>query len=1222
MALHCSWIVVFFFLPDIIECGNDSYQSLCGIISKLDFIPLDNSLVYNISDGTNEVCIVQNRNITITNAINISVDVYCTNDYSVLANGNSAGGIVFVNSTVSIENVAFINCGTYLSALPRNVSKLLSGSSLLDYPSMYSAAVVFIFSSVCLNKVSVKSSFGFAVIGISLSVTKFTKCFFNSSLHQGSGEIQNGGGEVGSGVLIHFMDNVKTSQNTSLSVVIENSTFSYLQSFPSYHCPIQIHGDVDNSLCFAALTIIYEQKHYQAEVQINETEFANKAGMSLLIVHFHTLYDDQTIVRFSKFSQDSPDSSLNSADSALLTLEFHPDEHQTKNKHLHPLLVEDSVFISSSDSTLSKGSVSLNIQTTDKHSSVTIVFTKLMIKYFSTLDVGIFVAICNFGNVFLTLDSLTIQDNEVSSQISSFGILTLKGVTCIINGTRQFPSLFEGNKGSVIHTVDETNLMLYGYVNFTGNEASSGAAINMKGNSRLYFMGGSECVMSRNHASYLGGAIYAVVSRISNKCAFQFEESSHFPISVIFSNNSAFYGGSSIYAYPVFDCNVSKFTEIPHTNSGLHMYTKFFNLSNRFSKPQLDFSTVPSRINVVDVDNLTRVLYPGQKYCVNVSVKDLVFRNVYGIVNVETLLDITSVRIEILSVYKRDHTEIQLLARSSTDTLNKPINQSIQFSLAQFPNVKPVLYNVSIHPCPVGFSFHSGFCNCSQALINVGKTKQVHPSCDINTRIVTLMSNHYSWVGLINNGSRDSVFGVSVFCPMGQCVIFKQGIYLSEKDKILVYNQERNSTSNVCTFGREGPLCGQCVHGLSLVFGSLDCHVCKVSTNYWLYTLISLVYGLVVVFLLYSLKLTLVNGTLNGLIFIVQLCNVGLQDLIFEGVSISGNMLLKIMYGLLSMLNLDFFIPICLYNGMNMLWKSGLSLLFPVYLLILVILIIILSRYSTWISNRTSHLSVQVLVTLVYLSFFKLLLAIIHVFTQAKIYTDQGVMNVWFWDGSVEYLGTDHTYLVIFSLIVGVPLTVPFIVILLFAKPIQKISWINRCLQPFIDAVHGPYREHKKHWFVLRLLLVVIINVLYGIFRGWNVEILYIIGGSIVGFFLIAQAYARPMKVNVLNILESCIGIIILFLYFMIWYLEVISDFVGVAIMGSACIIFIFTYFLCVVLYHFILVTGILKKLARKIRCRKVEGLTKMMVTSVHRDTCIEHANSHYREELLFDSDD
>ena len=231
MALQCSWIVVFFFLPDIIECGNDGYQSLCGIISKSDFIQLDSSLVYNISNGTNEVCIVQNRNITITSTINISVDVYCTNDYSVVANGNSTGGIVFVNSTVSIENVAFINCGTYLSALPHNVSKLLSGSTLLDYPSMYSATLVFILSSVCLNKVSVKSSFGFAVIGISLKATKFTSCFFNSSLDQGSGVIQNRGGEVGSGVLIHFMDNVKTSQNTSLSVAIENSRFFLLTVF-------------------------------------------------------------------------------------------------------------------------------------------------------------------------------------------------------------------------------------------------------------------------------------------------------------------------------------------------------------------------------------------------------------------------------------------------------------------------------------------------------------------------------------------------------------------------------------------------------------------------------------------------------------------------------------------------------------------------------------------------------------------------------------------------------------------------------------------------------------------------------------------------------------------------------------------------------------------------------------------------------------------------------
>ena len=109
MALQCSWIVVLFFLPGIIECGNDGYQSLCGIISKSDFIQLGSSLVYSINDGTNEVCIVQSNNITITSTINSSIDVYCTNDYSVVANGNSTGGLALI-----LPICQFCDCRTKL----------------------------------------------------------------------------------------------------------------------------------------------------------------------------------------------------------------------------------------------------------------------------------------------------------------------------------------------------------------------------------------------------------------------------------------------------------------------------------------------------------------------------------------------------------------------------------------------------------------------------------------------------------------------------------------------------------------------------------------------------------------------------------------------------------------------------------------------------------------------------------------------------------------------------------------------------------------------------------------------------------------------------------------------------------------------------------------------------------------------------------------------------
>ena len=85
--------------------------------------------------------------------------------------------------------------------------------------------------------------------------------------------------------------------------------------------------------------------------------------------------------------------------------------------------------------------------------------------------------------------------------------------------------------------------------------------------------------------------------------------------------------------------------------------------------------------------------------------------------------------------------------------------------------------------------------------------------------------------------------------------------------------------------------------------------------------------------------------------------------------------------GLLSFINLNiaFDLPLCLYDGMTELWKSGIGLMFPVYLLTIVIGLIIISRYSVRLSNRIADSSVQVLVTVVHLSVATLLSSILDV---------------------------------------------------------------------------------------------------------------------------------------------------------------------------------------------------------------------------------------------------
>ena len=193
---------------------------------------------------------------------------------------------------------------------------------------------------------------------------------------------------------------------------------------------------------------------------------------------------------------------------------------------------------------------------------------------------------------------------------------------------------------------------------------------------------------------------------------------------------------------------------------------------------------------------------------------------------------------------------------------------------------------------------------------------------------------------------------------------------------------EMNNSIPLCLDNRYGPLCSVCADGYSVVFGSTDCKQCS---NWWLLTLIGYVLvGPLLIYLLYALKLTLTDGTLNGVIFYAQIVS------IFAPLKPQGqySIWFLITRGLVSLLTLtlNFNYPLCFYDGMNELWKSGLSLVFPIYLFAIVIFLIIVSRYSTKLSNKIADSSVQVLVTVVHLSFSRLLTSIIDVFNPTEIY--------------------------------------------------------------------------------------------------------------------------------------------------------------------------------------------------------------------------------------------
>ena len=239
---------------------------------------------------------------------------------------------------------------------------------------------------------------------------------------------------------------------------------------------------------------------------------------------------------------------------------------------------------------------------------------------------------------------------------------------------------------------------------------------------------------------------------------------------------------------------------------------------------------------------------------------------------------------------------------------------------------------------------------------------------------------------------------------------------------------------------------------------------------------------------------------------------------------------------------------------MTDLWKRGLSLVFPIYLLIIVVVLII------------------------HLSFSKLLLTIIDVFTSSIIYTSDKQYRVWYRDGMLEYMGESHRSLVIISLVLTVPLILPYIAFLLFVNSlIRHSSRASNYLRPMFEATHAPYKEGKHHRFVACLLLLIIMYVLYAVKRTVQSSNLYFSIAALLALFLICQALFHPFKNKVISVLDSWLMFNLTLIYVTLWY----DNLWKATMFDVATVLVVFVTFVNILLYHVLWVTGLLIKIRR-----------------------------------------
>ena len=261
-----------------------------------------------------------------------------------------------------------------------------------------------------------------------------------------------------------------------------------------------------------------------------------------------------------------------------------------------------------------------------------------------------------------------------------------------------------------------------------------------------------------------------------------------------------------------------------------------------------------------------------------------------------------------------------------------------------FLTVSPFLYQayeaffVQLLPCPIGFTLQNGVCDCDP-----------HLPTDIDTCSIdhsTIRRPENKWI-MAQQQSNNTKYLISD-CPMDYCLQYSLDVNLLYPDA-------------QCQFNRTGILCSKCQNSLSMVFGSSRCMEC---TNFHiLISIVILVAGIILVFFLYLLNLTVTKGAINGIIFYANIVSIN------NSVFLVNDGIFKPLRVFISFVNLDLGFETCFYNGMDSYAKMWLQLFFPIYLITIAIIIIVASRYSLKLLRLTFSRSLPVLATLFLLSY-------------------------------------------------------------------------------------------------------------------------------------------------------------------------------------------------------------------------------------------------------------
>ena len=677
---------------------------------------------------------------------------------------------------------------------------------------------------------------------------------------------------------------------------------------------------------------------------------------------------------------------------------------------------------------------------------------------------------------------------------------------------------FTHNQGTALKA-SRALVNITGNVTFSNNHGVLGGAIQIYGYGVLLIRNNSNIWFVNNTATVKGGAIYAnfrvdLTYQPDDNCFIYFvdidallcysntcPDINNLAVHLKFSGNKAPIG-SIIYGSTLETCSwvqglKKKNKDILHENWDFEYLHQLLPTTFDFgSVPPTGItqtSTPPALLKILNGTNTTTEVMPGESFNLSIEARDRFNQLVPGAITSAIICTDTTGHGEyIVKLGKSGYWFLD--GGGASDMLTPMVVKGKQneiipiviYTVDSFADEK--LY-IKLNTCSVGFIYNTTSLSC----ICDPRLNESQITCVNNSHFLQV-PDHW-WVGLIDNNTNLYVSK----CVFDYC---KKG----RKDV------DTSDFKSQCAEGynRNGPVCSSCTAEYSVVLGTNRCLKCS---NVHLSLIPAFgAAGVLLIFLVSFFQISLSEGYLNGILFYSNTVNLFIPDLVAPTHPIS--------YVLtpIALLSLNLGIETCFYNGMTMMVRVFLTLLFPTYLFILMGVITLFAQvcnckcFATFSAAKTFS-------TLLLLCYIRVLATCIESLAAVSIKSLDGNLSIrWVVDANQPYFQGWHAAIGILAIIILLFYIIPLPFILLFPTKAYQLKYLKK-LKPIYDVIWAPFKPRYRFWLGFRLLFRAVPFTLACLHAFHPLHLFILVG--LLSSLLYVQLVIRPFQGVARNLFDS-----------------------------------------------------------------------------------------------------